>query len=197
MHSSLQFSSALARAERQPSLALVATWMASLVLGFVLTGCGSAPSAALPSQKASQANGSGLAKNATSSSETGSSNTVAVASTSVFRTDLHAGGDPFFPKSKRRAAKTPDAVVAAPLPLLSYLKLVGIRPGTTRPMALINRTAFAPGEEGDVSIVVSNQLSQLQLQKISIRCLEIRRDSVLINIAGETGPKELRMAQGK
>ena len=66
-----------------------------------------------------------------------------------------------------------------------------------RGSSLINRTPFAPGEEGPVSIVLSNQVNKAETQKISIQCLEIRRDSVLISIAGEDGVKELRMAQAK
>jgi hypothetical protein len=83
------------------------------------------------------------------------------------------------------------------MPAISYLKLVGIRPGTIRPMALINKTPLAPGEEGDVSIVVSNQMSKAEVHKINVRCLEVRQDSVLIKIAGENGVKELRLAQQK
>jgi hypothetical protein len=64
-------------------------------------------------------------------------------------------------------------------------------------MALINRTVLAPGEQADVSIVVSNQFSKAEIQKVNVRCLEVRRDSVLISIAGEQGVKELRMAQAK
>jgi hypothetical protein len=83
------------------------------------------------------------------------------------------------------------------MPPSSYLKLVGIRPGTTRPMALINRTALGPGEEASVSIVLSNQLPKLEVQKVNVRCLAIRRDSVLISIEGEEGVKELHLAQAK
>ena len=82
-------------------------------------------------------------------------------------------------------------------PAVSYLKLVGIRPGPTRPLALINRTPFGLGEERDVAIVLTNQMSKAEVQKISVRCLEIRRDSVVIKIAGEHGVKELRLAQAK
>ena len=48
------------------------------------------------------------------------------------------------------------------LPLVSYLKLLGIRPGTARPMALINRSPFAQGESGDVVIVMTNQASKTE-----------------------------------
>ena len=125
-----------------------------------------------------------------------STNAVAPVPKSVFQLGAQSGRDPFFPDSTRGTAKT-EGALASRLPLVSYLKLVGIRPGTTRPMALINRTAFAPREEGDVSIVVSNQFGKAEVQKINIRCLEIRRDAVIISIPGEEGSKELRMAPGK
>ena len=197
MPSTFQFPSASAHTVRQRPLRLVASWMASLALGFVLTGCGSGPSAATPAQPVGAVGEKSAAKPAAAAAEPTPVKPAEVSPKSVFRTDLRAGLDPFFPKSERRHAKSADTAAAASLPLVSYLKLVGIRSGTTRPMALINRTPFSPGEEGNVSIVVSNQFSQPELQKINIRCLEIRRDSVLINIAGEPGAKELRMAQGR
>ncbi|MFO1500681.1 MAG: hypothetical protein U1G07_20235 [Verrucomicrobiota bacterium] len=64
-------------------------------------------------------------------------------------------------------------------------------------MALINRTPLAQGEEADVSVVIPNPSSKPEVQKVAIRCVEVRRHSVLISIAGEQGVKELRMAQAK
>jgi hypothetical protein len=117
---------------------------------------------------------------------------------STFHVDPKFGRDPFFPASRPELGKQEqDAAPTAPLPLLSYLKLVGIRAGTARPMALINRLPIAQGEEGQVSIVLTNRASVTEVQKINIRCLEVRRDSVLISIAGEQGVRELRMAQAK
>jgi hypothetical protein len=114
----------------------------------------------------------------------------------LFHLDPKFGRDPFFPGS-RLGPDGADESMAVRLPLVSYLKLLGIRPGTTRPMALINRSPFAQGESGDVVIVVTNQASRTELQKVNVHCLEIRRDSVLISIAGEQGVKELRMAQAR
>ncbi len=95
------------------------------------------------------------------------------------------------------AKATPESAPVPQVPLVSHIKLFGIRPGTDRPMALINRTPFAPGEEGDVTVVIGSESNRPEIQKVNIRCLEIRRDSVLISIAGEVGVKELRMAQAK
>jgi hypothetical protein len=170
--------------------------LAGLLLAAALAGCGTDPVS--PGANAA----GGRAANAPAvSSASGpgaiSTNGVATVSQSVFHVGAQSGRDPFFPDSTRGTAKASEGAPVSRLPLFSYLKLVGIRPGTTRPMALINRTPFAPGEEGDVSIVVSNQFSKAEVEKVNIRCLEIRRDSVVISIAGEEGLKELRMAQGK
>jgi hypothetical protein len=83
------------------------------------------------------------------------------------------------------------------LPAVSYLRLVGLRSGTTRPLALINRTSLAPGDEASVPILVTNALNKVEVQKISVRCVAIRRNSVLISIAGEEGVKELHLAHGR
>jgi hypothetical protein len=112
---------------------------------------------------------------------------------SVFQAEGPATGpDPFFPQIDRSAGVT--AIDSAPIHLSSHLKLVGIWPGEKRPLALINKTSFSPGQAGEVAILLTNQ-NQTTLHKIQIRCLEIRRDSVLISISGEPETKELRLAQ--
>jgi len=165
------------------------------VFALTLVGCSSNPS---PTPAASSPN-PGIAKPGatpnSSATDSAAGKMVATTHKSVFHVDPQFGRDPFFPGSSRATAKA-DAPTAR-LPLISYLKLVGIRPGTTRPMALINRTALGPGEEASVSIVVSNQPSKLEMQKVNVKCVEIRRESVLISIDGEEGVKELRLAQAK
>jgi hypothetical protein len=166
--------------------------LAGVLLVATLAGCGSDPA----KSGAPISGGAASAKKPAGVFNDGGTNKVAVFG-SVFHIGPKAGRDPFFPHSDRGAAQTADGIVTAQLPLLSYLKLMGIWPGTTRPMALINRTVLALGEESDVSIVISNQFNKAEVQKVGVRCLEIRRDSVLISIAGEPGVKELRIAQGK
>jgi hypothetical protein len=171
-------------------------WLTSVggaLLLAALAGCGSEPEAA--TSRPGSATVAALPGGAAGAAH--STNAPVAGVQSVFHAGSGAGRDPFFPDSSRRATKVADAAPVAPLPLASYLKLVGIRPGTTRPMALINRTVFSPGEEGDIPIVISNQFSKPEVQRVNIRCLEIRRDSVLIIIAGEQGPRELRLAQSK
>jgi hypothetical protein len=166
--------------------------LAAAVAALTLAGCSSGPSATPSGGAAPTQPKAGTASNPVGDSRT---NSLAAVPKSTFHIEPQFGRDPFFPGASRspKAAAAP----ATRLPTVSYLKLVGIRPGTKRPMALINRTALALGEEGDVAIVVPNQQSTPEVQKISIRCLEIRPDSVLISIAGEEGVKELRLAQAK
>jgi hypothetical protein len=156
------------------------------------TGCGSGETSPLVKTPAINASASDQRPGAEEATEA-----VAHTPTSVSISTFHASGpdagrDPFFPQWNRGASQ--DALEAAPLPLFSYLKLVGVRPGTKRPLALINKTSFAPGEMGEVAVQITNQ-NRTVVQKINVRCLEIRHDSVLISIAGEPGVKELRLAQ--
>lgn len=168
----------------------------AVVAAAVLAGCGSKPPAVAAKSPAAAAAKPAAAAPA-SSQEANATNGVAYAK-STFHVDPKFGLDPFFPGSKSQLATGQSAAAPAPqLPLPSYLKLVGIRSGTARPMALINRSAIAQGEEAEVSVVVTNMASKTEVQKVSVKCLEVRRDSVLISIAGEQGTRELRMAQAK
>lgn len=168
---------------------------AACVLAGFLAGCDS-PTASAGSSP-STSSGNRVAATAALPSEHEPNPVPQAAPKSVFRTGADAGRDPFYAFAAPTTDAAPEMAAPARLPLISYLKLVGIRAGTTRPMALINRTSLCPGEEADVSIVVSNQFSQAEVQKVSVKCLEVRRESVLISIAGEQGIKELRMAKAK
>jgi hypothetical protein len=164
-------------------------FFAAALAGLIVSGCssGSTP----PGPATAAANRPAVA----ASQPAKGTNLLATAAQSVFHADAPASRDPFFPELSQ--APTAAAAPFVRLPITSYLKLAGIWPGKSRPMALINRTPLAPGEEGDVSIIVTNQLSKPEIQKINIRCLEVRQDSVLIRIDGEQGVKELKIAQGK
>jgi hypothetical protein len=162
--------------------------LASVLLCVALAGCGSEPAA--PPKAA-------LPETTAAAAAPGKSTNTLTAAKSVFHAGVDSGRDPFFPNSNRGLAKKSETAPMPMLPSVSYLKLLGIRPGTNRPLALINRTALALGEEGEVPIVVGSDSQKTEVHKVSVRCLEIRRDSVLISIAGEEGVKELRMAQRK
>ena len=104
------------------------------------------------------------------------------------------GKDPFFPNSLRIPSASvdgPEGETKPRLPLSSYLKITGLRPSSTRPLALINDTIFEPGEEGTVQVVFQSDSATNETRVVKIQCLEIRGDSVLIRIEGESGVKTL------
>jgi hypothetical protein len=169
--------------------------MAAAMAAVLWTGCG--PSAGSASAGKGPG-GAGAKATGSAVNPLAKTNAPVVVVKSVFHLGPQAGRDPFFPNSQRSQANVAtEATPIVQLPIQSYLKLVGIWRGAASPMALINKTPLRLGEEGDVSIVISNQVGKAEVQKISVRCLEIRRDSVLVNIAGQPGAKELRLAQRK
>ncbi len=94
------------------------------------------------------------------------------------------GKDPFFPRSTRLF--TSVVVKTNPLPAAAVsveLKLNGISGTTDHRLAIINNRTFEANEEGPVSTT---------LGPVRIRCLEIKPDSVLIQVGGEQRILRLR-----
>lgn len=177
---------------------VIAVWAAGATALWMMlcAGCGSQPAAGAP--KSAPAAAAKPAAGASASLHDSKASNGLAQVKSVFHLDPKFGRDPFFPGSRPELSRGQDALAPTPqLPLMSYLKLVGLRPGTARPMALINRSPIAQGEEGEVSVLITNLASRVEVKKVNVRCLEVRRDSVLISIAGEQGTRELRMAQAK
>jgi hypothetical protein len=113
---------------------------------------------------------------------------------SVFSTNVDDGRDPFFPESTRRLKSSAGFAtpVARPVqPPWNFLKLTGLWPSKSRPLALINKTAIGPGEEANITVVVPNNQSIPESHKLLVHCLEVRQNSVLISIDGVPGTKEL------
>jgi hypothetical protein len=96
------------------------------------------------------------------------------------------GRDPFYPDSTRiyksTVAKTNQPSVASTSFLI--LKILSGPPGHR--LATINTTTFGTGEEADVATAMG---------RVRVRCLEIRDESVLIDISGER--RELHFGRGK
>lgn len=165
-----------------------------LLLGCFVAGCGNPAGPATASPKKTAASPvTNTAKNMTIVSTN-----EFVMHTAVFE-NWPGRKDPFFPNSGRLPKKSDGtSTVKQPprLPLSSYIKLSAIRPSKIRPIAMINQTFFEPGELGDVTIRFPNSAGTTDSQKVRIRCLEIRQDSVLISIEGEPGVKELRQPTG-
>ncbi len=128
---------------------------------------------------------------------TGSTNEI-MTRQAVFERQL-GSKDPFFPKSSRLPKVSADgqSTNQAPrLPLSAYIKLTGIRPSKTRPIAMINQTFFEPGERGDVTVSIPSSSGATEVQKVRIRCQEIREDAVVISIEGEPGVIKLSKPAG-
>jgi hypothetical protein len=85
------------------------------------------------------------------------------------------GRDPFFPNSSRPYANT-QAVQQVPTADTTSLVLKGVSGPTGSRLAIINNRTFAVGDEQDI---VSSQ------GRMRVRCLEIRTDSVVIEVSGQ------------
>lgn len=70
----------------------------------------------------------------------------------------------------------------APTPVPDTLTLIGISGTGSRRLALVNDRAFGAGESGKVRVAKTN---------VVVRCLEVRNDSVLIQVEGSPEKKEL------
>jgi hypothetical protein len=131
--------------------------------------------------------GVGQGRGADAASESSASaSTNATIPQAVFVYEIQGGKDPFFPNSRRRA--TPNS----PGPAFSEgtgtpaLALKGISVGKQRRLALINNLTLAEGEKGSVRIGT---------QTVSVHCLEIRKQSVLVALDGSSAPTELRLRE--
>ena len=101
----------------------------------------------------------------------------------IIPTTPQEGKDPFFPQSKRLFA---SAVVRTNLPPSvpgAGLYLNGISGSPERRLAIVNNQTFAANEEGDVP---TNR------GRAHIRCLEVKADSVVIQVGGEKRELHLR-----
>jgi hypothetical protein len=94
------------------------------------------------------------------------------------------GKDPFFPRSMRLFTSVVFSTNLQPTPAVTVeLKLNGISGTLARRLAIINNRTFEANEEGVVSTASG---------PVRIRCLEIRADSVLVQIGGEQRILRLR-----
>jgi len=99
--------------------------------------------------------------------------------------DERAGKDPFFPH------RVLVPVVKAPSPKASdasrLLQLKGVAGTVNRRLAIINNQTLEVGEEREVTTPAG---------KIKIRCVEIRADSVMVELPNQGGRKELQLRGG-
>jgi hypothetical protein len=94
------------------------------------------------------------------------------------------GRDPFYPKSTRPYTSGAPVIVsnAAPVIASAELKLKALSGANDRRLALVNNHTFEAGEEAEVSTSAG---------RMRVRCIEIRPDSVLMQIGPER--RELRL----
>ena len=96
------------------------------------------------------------------------------------------GRDPFFPNSTRLFAAAAIAKPNQPVPTPAVeLLLKGFSGVPNHRLAIINNNTFAVGEAGDVKTATG---------RVHVRCLEIKADSVIIQIGTER--RELRLRAG-
>ncbi|MEP6663003.1 MAG: hypothetical protein ABJC04_04995 [Verrucomicrobiota bacterium] len=115
-------------------------------------------------------------------SETNAVPEQAAAPKSVFVDDPKQGKDPFYPKSVRRADRNPS--VNEQVPVAVQLALKGISGAVGRRFALINNQTLAVGETASVRVING---------QVRVRCLEIRENSVIVSVEGDSERKELRL----
>lgn len=91
------------------------------------------------------------------------------------------------PAPAKTQAATPAPVRAAtPAPApREELLLNGIVMSKNNPIALINDEPFTQGERGRV---------KLANKEVSLQCKEIRKDSVIVHVEGESEPRELKFS---
>lgn len=95
---------------------------------------------------------------------------------SLFDSSANTGRNPFFPRSKREASKTTDAVVSSRFP--DDVKLKGISVSQSRRLAIINTRTIAAGEASEVTGANG--------RRISVRVISVNDNSAVVTADGMT-----------
>jgi len=110
-----------------------------------------------------------------------------VQSVFVMPTKPDEGKDPFFPRSMRPYGSVPVIKTNQPVVVQVDLQLKAISGPPEHHLAMVNNRTFDSGEEGDVTTAAG---------RVRIRCVEIRADSVLIQILSSGEQRVLRLRSG-
>jgi hypothetical protein len=115
---------------------------------------------------------------------------VAAPPKSVFLDAPDKGKDPFFPLSVRRTESLPRTVANTNTfpetsTLFDLLQLKGISGPRNERLAIINGTTIAAGELAEIRC--SGR------QNVKVRCVEIREDSVVVELVGRGQTRELKL----
>lgn len=160
------------------------TALAGLVAAFCLAGCGPKPAAPATPAKPAAAKPAAAASVATPTNAPDQY-------TSVFE-DLppdQGGKDPFFPNSQRRMApKTVPAEAGPEVRPDPVLVLKAVIRTSRHSQAVINNEIMEPGETAQVRVPNG---------KVKVKCLEIGKNYVIVQVEGEAESKRLMMEQQK
>ena len=98
--------------------------------------------------------------------------------------DERGGKDPFYPNRILTPTIKTDI---KPSEASKYVLLNGLYGTASRPLCTINGRPFEVGEEGEVNTPAG---------KLKIRCIEIRKDSVVVEVVNSRERKELHLRGG-
>jgi hypothetical protein len=98
------------------------------------------------------------------------------------------GKDPFFPRSMRPYGSVPVLKTNQPVVVVQIdLQLKAISGPPEHHLAMVNNRTFDTGEEGEVTTAAG---------RVRIRCVEIRPDSVLVQILSSGEQRVLHLRAG-
>jgi hypothetical protein len=127
---------------------------------------------------------------------------------SVFVSDIKTGKDPFFPETERGKPPKPKptptqanaATNAAPVkpkfikpPVWDFISYKGNIGGIVLISTTVKTYDFLPGEELTVRVPDPVDETTTVEKKVRMKLVEIRGDSVVISIEGESETKELKL----
>jgi hypothetical protein len=151
-------------------------------LAICLTACSSeqAPSSGAPAPAPT------ASQKSRTSTESGTKVAAAAAvPRSVFNANPNAR-DPFFPKAQRTEVaetKAPEDNTPMDVPSLLQAHFQGVISSGGTAIAVINNVMLEPGRTATIPIHAAGQLRQ-----IAVRCRDVARDSVLLEVQGHPAP---------
>lgn len=158
--------------------ATVAALLGACLTAFlIMTGCGGAPAPAAAPKKVDD--------KAKAVSQT-NTNSIVIETKAVFDDDPKTTKDPFFPNSRRRAAKPSVAKSSVPsAPRIAELRLKGVIGSPGRFIAMINDKTFAEGDKTQVSVGPG--------QHLVVTVTKITAKTATVSVDGESAPRELTL----
>lgn len=119
----------------------------------------------------------------------------------VFVDDIKVGKDPFYPKSKRREPEKPVEIIKpgetstvvvvkkVPVKASSFLTLKGMLGSKAKRLVLISTATDSYEFVG-----TKPEMVETPEGRVKVRCVEFKRESVVISVEGEADPVELKFS---